>query len=386
MSGGYWRDLQEVKDAVTALHWAHEGRKTLSEGYSYFLKLGAGRGKSYASRTYDSWRHKTENFLRNKASLESLKTSDLAQILRAKLLEGPQTLESLSLAIDRSEPTVREILEGLRRDGFEVKLQEERAVLDRGLIPSDWKIDLSPYYGESLRLGLISCTHFGSMYFQPRELQTFLQFCKKEQVRVVIHAGDLVDGTGMYKGQEFEQYALGADAQQADVEKNYPDSGLPNLVLGGNHDYSYQKLTGYNIVKKICEAREDLIYVGMISATFFIPESDLEMQLIHKRGGVPYARSYASQRAAQELPLALQKPLLGIGGLHVNDYVYYKGQHVFLTPCFQGQTPYLKGKPLFPEVGGWIIEVVLTDDGKISRCKLEMIPYETSLEPIKRGG
>lgn len=379
-----WKDRQEVKDAITAHNWATLNRKHRSEGYKHFLDLGKQRGKNYSVRSFESWRAKARSTARNKELLEKLSTVDLTERVRVELMGGPRTIEELSVIVDRSEVTVRAILEELKSSGFEVVLAEETAILDRGLAATDWEIDLTPFYGESLKIGVMSCTHFGSLWHQLKELVSFYRLCEREKVQVMVHAGDLVDGINMYTGQEFELYAHGLDAQREDAIVNYPESDIPTKIMGGNHDHSFQKTAGANIIKQICEKRLDLEYVGMISATFKVVDSDFEMNLIHKSGGVPYARSYAAQKIIRDMPPDKARPLLGIGGMHVTDYIPYRDQHTFTIPCFQGQTPYLKGKGLFPEVGGWIVEVYLADDGKIHRCKMEIICFDTTLKPIGR--
>ena len=47
----------------------------------------------------------------------------------------------------------------------------------------------------------------------------------------------------------------------------------------------------------------------------------------------------------------------------------------FQAGCFEGQTNYLKRRSLFPQVGGWKVELTLTDSGLIQRCKEEWIRY-----------
>ncbi len=380
----FWTDPKESQDALAAWEWTEKEGKTREDGYYHFLNLGKARGQSYATRTLSSWRGRVHTLLRQPELIDNLEESDLDEIIRGLLLKEPQTLESLSTIVDRSKVSVRSALERLKAVGFEIRLDEETAVMDTSLRPTEWRIDLTPYYGESLKFGLISCTHFGSQWRQLKELQTFYKICEREKARLVLHAGDLIDGVNMYTGQRFGLYAHGSDAQADDVVQNYPKSNIPTLVLGGNHDFSFQKSSGENVVRRICGKRDDLEYVGMQSATFFLPGSDLEANLIHKRGGVPYARSYAAQVIVRNMPPDKMKSILGVGGLHVNDYLYYQDQDIFTIPCFQGQTPYLKAKGLFPEVGGWIIEVFLSVGGKIRRRKFELITFETAIGPVEK--
>jgi predicted phosphodiesterase len=262
--------------------------------------------------------------------------------------------------------------------GYEVQVDEGAgtARLDRQVRATDMTVDLTPYYHERLRFGVISCTHFGNFYRQLGPLKAFYDICVREQVGVVIHAGDLVDGAGMYRGQEFDQYAHGADEQEQAALEEYPRSDIPTKVIGGNHDYSFITRAGYNIVRKVCESVPGLEYCGLLAATFTIGDQ-VKVLSLHRRGGVPYARSYRSQKANEALGRGEQVPeIFVIGGLHVVDYVPYLGVQTFLAGAFQGQTPYLKEKALWPDIGGWIVTVNLADDGKINRCLLEWISFQ----------
>jgi DNA polymerase II small subunit/DNA polymerase delta subunit B len=42
-------------------------------------------------------------------------------------------------------------------------------------------------------------------------------------VECFVHAGDIVDGCGVYHGQQFEQDRVGFGEQIADIKENYPD-------------------------------------------------------------------------------------------------------------------------------------------------------------------
>ena len=83
--------------------------------------------------------------------------------------------------------------------------------------------------------GIVSDTHFGSIHEKIDELYTFYAICKKEGINVVVHAGDLVAGWGVYKGQENEVHTFGADGQVAYVIKNYPKvKGITTYFITGN--------------------------------------------------------------------------------------------------------------------------------------------------------
>jgi predicted phosphodiesterase/biotin operon repressor len=352
------------------------GKPWTEEEIADLWKLSYEEFAAKFGRTYDSWSSARK---RLRANAKAKSADEVKMTLEQQVLEllrdSTLTIKEISERVDRSIPTVEQALDKLRQDGYEVHIREEEVRLDRQEHATNWTVDLTPYYGERLRMGIISCTHFGNRYRQMGALTTFYRICEREKVAVVIHLGDVTDGIGLYRGQEFDLYAQGADEQVAATVEEYPQSGLVTKVIGGNHDYSFQRRSGTNVVRRICDQRKDLEYCGMLAATFQVGDK-VKFLAMHRRGGVPYARSYASQRLNEQLGRGERVPdIFGIGGLHVNDYVWYLGVHTFLSGCFQGQTPYLKEKGLYPDIGGWIAEVNLADDGSLNRCRMEWLAF-----------
>jgi hypothetical protein len=85
------------------------------------------------------------------------------------------------------------------------------------------EICVHDYYGDHAKFGLVSDTHFGSLYTNRSLLHLAYKTFKKEGIDTVYHCGDICDGEKMYRGQEYELHAHGADAQIKEV-KNIPSS------------------------------------------------------------------------------------------------------------------------------------------------------------------
>jgi len=234
--------------------------------------------------------------------------------------------------------------------------------------------DITKLTGNKYRFAVISCTHLGSRFQQLSHLYTFYSVCKKRGVEVVMHCGDLVAGVGIYRGQEYEVFAHGADAQRDYVIENYPKiKGISTKVILGNHDESFYKTAGYNIVKEVCSVREDMEYVGDYYATAVV--DGIKIALMHGSGGVAYARSYKPQKIVEQLAPEQKPHMLFVGHWHVQAYIpAYRNVETFSMGCFQAQTPYLTRLGLFPNIGGVILEVI-TDETGIKSVKTEWVPF-----------
>ena len=239
-----------------------------------------------------------------------------------------------------------------------------------------FKADLTKLRGDTYRFAVISCSQIGSKYQQMTHLHSFYKLCKRRKIELVLHCGDLVDGCKVYRGQEYELFLHGADAQVDYTVENYPKfQGIQTKVILGNHDESFWKNDGYNVVKAVCEKREDMAYLGDYLA--FVNIDGIKVGLMHGAGGVAYSRSYKLQKIIEQFAPEQKPHMLFIGHWHVQCSIpQYRNVSGFTMGCFQAQTPFLTRLGLMPEVGGLIVEV-RTEKGGILGVKTEWIPYYT---------
>ena len=97
-----------------------------------------------------------------------------------------------------------------------------------------------------IRFAVTGDRHHGSLYHHGAALHAFYDFCKREGVKEVYDAGDLLDGHKVYKGQEFELRDLGFEAQMNSVVKNSPDE-LATFFITGNHSSVTSSFSGVSL-------------------------------------------------------------------------------------------------------------------------------------------
>jgi hypothetical protein len=204
-------------------------------------------------------------------------------------------------------------------------------------------------------------------------------------IKNVLISGDLAAGHNVYQGQVHDLWAVGADAQLKVLCWTLPEDWFTYYVIGGNHDYSFIKSSGYNILQALAAARSDVVYLGFDMAD--VPITDrVDARMWHPSGGVPYAASYRLQKgmeamAYEELTVAIQagdNPKMRVvqaGHLHIS-IAMFRGPILGLqSGCFEGQTNYLKRKALFPQIGGYVLTLKLTDSGLIQTATPEFRPF-----------
>ena len=231
-----------------------------------------------------------------------------------------------------------------------------------------------------IKFAIIGDTQMGSKYTQLTHLHSFYDLCEKEGITDVYHTGDMVDGLKMRVGHEYEIYEVSADDMRDDVIKNYPKrDGITTHFISGNHDASIYKQVGYDICQAIANARPDMKYLGRDCALINItPNCVLELR--HPWDGTAYALSYKIQKMIEAMESDSKPNILAVGHYHKAEYLFYRNIHALQTGCFQGQTPFTRGKGISVQMGGWIVTVRVDENGSIQGFAPEFVPYYASIK------
>lgn len=248
--------------------------------------------------------------------------------------------------------------------------------------PEDRTVDLEEArYG---RFGVVSDTHIGSKYQQITYLEEAYEHFDKAGVDVILHAGDLTEGDGsLYRGQRFEVFLHGFAAQRDYVVEHYPQApnGVRTRIVSGNHDESWLKSADVNLVKEICDKREDMEYVGRRGAYINLKDGKVKTYLFHPDGGTAYALSYKVQKYIEGFSSENKPQLLLVGHYHKMEQLFLRNIHAFQAGCFEAQTPYMRAKGIPAALGYWLIEWDLDADGiGIGRINAEFVPKYLALK------
>lgn len=235
---------------------------------------------------------------------------------------------------------------------------------------------IHPYTQRRIKFGLISDTHLGSMYEELEFLKFAYKIFQKEKITNVYHAGDIIEGGKIYRGQEYEIRYHGVDEQVEHCVREYPQiDGITTYFIDGNHTLSFYNDAGVDVGSIISGIRKDLVYVGKEEADITIQakSGSCKLRLVHPGGGTAYAISYTVQKYINSLTGGEKPNIIGIGHFHKTEYLFFRNVHAFQAGCFQAQTPFMRRKRTPAMVGFWIIDVVIKDNSVI-RCRGEWIP------------
>jgi predicted phosphodiesterase len=239
-----------------------------------------------------------------------------------------------------------------------------------------------------IRFGLIGDTHIGSLYYQRDALRAFYERCADEGITDILHAGDVLAGWRVYKGQEFE---LRPDAkswpEQRDIFANEVPkiTGMRTIFVTGNHDNSFKKLVGMVVGDELGRLREDWKFIGQDVGDVDLtthgsnekPGQKFRVRLLHPGGGTAYAVSYHAQKIVESMPGGEKPDLIGIGHYHKAMFMpAYRNVSCILTGTFETQTPFMLQHSIAAHVGGWIITAHLNERKKLtSRVQAEFVGF-----------
>lgn len=262
-------------------------------------------------------------------------------------VEEPQTKEPKIDVVENHEPQIKKV---------------------------DWKGN------KIIRFGIMGDTQINSKYTQLTHLHDMYDIYAADGIKHVYHTGDLDEGEQMRKGHQYECYKQGADEHLEEIVRVYPKrKGITTHFITGNHDASMIKHCGYDIGKAVARRRDDMEYLGPDCAVIELtPGCTLELR--HPWDGTAYALSYKIQKMISAIYGGEKPSILAVGHYHKAEYLPYRNVHSIQSGCFQGQTPFTRGKGIDVMMGGWIIEATVNDDGTIRRFKQEFIPYYRAIK------
>jgi hypothetical protein len=235
----------------------------------------------------------------------------------------------------------------------------------------------------TIRFGLIGDTQIGSLYQRLDALKEFYAYCADQGIDTMLHAGDVIDGWRVYRGQEFELHPNARSwPEQRDM---FADSmpridGLKTIFITGNHDVSFKKLVGLIVGDELQRVRPDWKFIGQdIGDVVFKTKggNKLTVQMLHPGGGTAYADSYRLQKIIESISGGQKPDIIAVGHYHKALWEpNYRNVSGFLVGTFQSQTPFMIQRSLAAHIGGWIVTAVLGERKKLTtRVSAEFISF-----------
>ena len=305
----------------------------------------------------------------------------------------PLSPGELSRRLNKSKRKIHAMVERLQACGYEITIPKDtdQVTLSIGLKTKYGPVGILKRFGKSFKFGAISDTHYCSKHQQPGLCRMAYEIFDKEDVDLIVHGGDVSDGGGMYgyRGHLQDVFIVGLDDQKKQIVMEYPRSkkDIETKVIGGNHDGWDIMAAGYDIVRHICDERDDLEYLGHLSGRF--EHEGIRFKVLHPAGGVGYAKSYKPQRliegdiSSHILALESEDGEINIqllGNWHHYHFIHYMGTYSFTLPCLKTTDDFHETRGLAPFLGVVVVEVALDTSGDI----IAISPKFVNLAPFAK--
>jgi hypothetical protein len=349
-----------------------------------------------SNRTVDSIQRKLEregkgsagNFLRIEAQRgEDLPIQDQVKRLVDLLRRRPDAgVADLCNSLDIAPQRLNKLVSCARAMDYRVEMPtNDRVTLNVKAPPIDrlavHRLPIEPIKGH-LRFAVASDLHFASKLHRRECLEDFLQLAYYDHgIRTVLVPGDIFAGQNMYRGQLNEVVCWAMEGQLAEAVDGLPRfKGLTYHAIGGNHDESFMKATGGDVIAALGKARDDVKTYGFYSALLDLAapgaKRAVKVEMHHPDKAGAYALSYHLQKEIEQIPPGMKPQLLFMGHTHTSVMVPdYRSVAAFYCGTFEDQTLFLKRKHLAPAIGGWFVDCGVAADGSLRTLKVTWVKY-----------
>ena len=292
------------------------------------------------------------------------------------LIGKKKSLQEICEKLELKDYEVIGIVELLKQDGELIDYIDGQIIKLKKPQKSNEVYEI-PNNMEHLKLLLISDTHLGSKYDRVDILRYLYSKAEDNNVNYVLHSGDLTEGLSGRPQQLYELRENSYTGQRDYVIDKYPKSNIPTYVISGNHDLWWIKQCGADIVKDICNNRQDLHYLGSDCEDLRIGK--LKIRLYHGKGGQAYAKSYKLQKYLDTIPLEERPHIMQTGHTHQAFYMKQDKTHCFQTSCLQDLTPFARSMGLSNDKSVWWVTVHFADNGKVFSVEQELETFGKKL-------
>lgn len=150
--------------------------------------------------------------------------------------------------------------------------------------PNEITINM-PTNSQKFRTLIISDTHLGHLNDNLKSIAIMMEYCLKEGIHNIFHAGDFFHGIFPNDSQDikvtdpFEQIEYGLN--------NYPyDKNIITYICLGNHDATFWLEDGLDIKKILLEKRHDLVPIGYGNSKINILNNSIYINHPIERAGI----------------------------------------------------------------------------------------------------
>jgi len=231
--------------------------------------------------SFDSFKRQLKRWKKKNKEVNNIpENKDKHNLNLIETLKKGIDIKELSEKLNISVKTCESVIEDIKSQGYNVLQAGNEIKISNIIVPTDNRIEHKWNGDKIIRFGLMGDTQINSKYTQLTHLHKFYDICKAEGIDTVYHTGDIDEGEQMRPGHQYECYEQGADDHVKEIVRVYPKrEGITTYFITGNHDASIIRRCGYDIGYPIAAQRDDMKYLGQLSAVIDLtPNCTLELR------------------------------------------------------------------------------------------------------------
>ncbi len=186
---------------------------------------------------------------------------------------------------------------------------------------------------------ILSDIHYGSLYDRPDLIEYIYQLCEEKGIDTILCCGDFTDGNGYRNGERIKNQRVHTVRDMVDYVINiHPCSkNIKLYTISGNHDDSFMRCDGVDILKEIDANRPDIIYLGSDKADVLFDKVKVHMYhgYTHNHNGI----LESAQKYYDLMPSENHPDILALGHVHRPFYTKFTNTHVFQNGALMDQMP-----------------------------------------------
>lgn len=213
--------------------------------------------------------------------------------------------------------------------------------------------------GETVKVGFCTDTHIGDESFCDYLWESFIRECEAEQVDMIMHAGDLLEGMSNRPDQIYHLTDIGFSKQMDHATDLLEMTSIPIKIIDGNHDRWGVKSGGILAVRDIANRLDHVDFLGHDTGDVII--NGTIWRLWHGEDGSSYATSYRVQKLIEAFTGGDKPHVLLCGHTHKQGYFFERNIHAVSGGALSYQSHWMKSKRLACHTGFWIIEATIRD-------------------------
>jgi len=226
--------------------------------------------------------------------------------------------------------------------------------------------------GEEVCIGFITDTHIGEVSFDESLWRSFLAECDREDVELILHAGDVHEGMSNRPDQVYHLTDLGVSAQMEHARALFAMTEIPIKVIDGNHDRWGVKSNGLFMVRDMVQPLNHVEYIGSDVGDLVI--NGTRWMLWHGEDGSSYATSYRIQKIIESFTGGDKPNVLLCGHTHKQGYFFERNVHAVSGGALSYQSAWMRATRKACHTGFHIINARIKD-AQIVRFSATFYPF-----------